>query len=225
MTISQHSRVFKCLRLSIFILGALSSGVGADTVSWSVAFHAWGGQTGTWSSAEFGTGPLDSSDGYDEWDRLASPGSLVNLGTYHEEGAEGWSGPTGFYWLDVRRPCGEIGKSKTWRFYLWADPLLSDDVAGIRLDSASNGVSGMLVTLTLRAKPAGLAGGPPLGTVWRLPPFGTLATLPVYRTDNGLDGYVFDLTATVVPEPSSLLALSAGLAGMAGALRRRAGAG
>jgi hypothetical protein len=43
----------------------------------------------------------------------------------------------------------------------------------------------------------------------------------VYKTTDGTTGYMFTLTATVIPEPSSLLALLAGLGGFGAMLRRR----
>ena len=78
-------------------------------------------------------------------------------------------------------------------------------------------------TLSLVSKPSGVSDGPTLETIWDLSaqPDGSCITLPVIRTTNGLDGYVFDFTATVIPEPSSLLALLAGVAGIGGVAWRR----
>ena len=67
--------------------------------------------------------------------------------------------------------------------------------------------------LSLAAKPAGVQGGPDIGSTWHLSQtrYANVA-LPVFRAPDGREGYVFDLVATVIPEPSSLAALALALA-------------
>ena len=67
--------------------------------------------------------------------------------------------------------------------------------------------------------PSGITGGPEVGTIWTTE---NRVHLPFYSTSNGLTGYQFEFTLTAVPEPSSLLALVGGIAGLGGfALRRK----
>jgi hypothetical protein len=81
---------------------------------------------------------------------------------------------------------------------------------------------GMQFQLKLISKPESVVNSPDVGTIWNIDMPGSTISLPTYRTDNGLTGYHFELSATAVPEPSSLLALFGGLAGVGGfAMRRR----
>jgi len=147
------------------------------------------------------------------------------VATYHSSTTAGgtWTGPPGFYGIDYRAPIPLIpGQSKTWTMYVWAVPLWPWNIR-FAWSHYFTFPDEFYFTLTLKSKPAGIIGGPIAGTVWDLsaqPNAGI--QLPIFRTANGLEGYVFDFTATVIPEPSSLAALLAGLGGL-GALgwRRR----
>ncbi len=176
----------------------------------------------------FGTNS-GAATGFDPLDRQLTVPRWSNVATYRaaEEGV--WDGPTGFYSVEMRNPVVEVGATEAWDVLVWnslALPASADELV-LHWDGVKEPL-GYLVTLTLVKKPSGISAGPPEGTEWVLTarPYAPLrVALPTVRVADGRDGYVFRMTATLVPEPSSLLALSAGLAGMAGALRRRAGAG
>ncbi len=193
---------------------------GAD--NWSYDLHVthivegWGSHTnfGVWRTA---------TDGFDAWDSVSYPssGGMTHVGAYHSPDEDGWEGPAAFYGGDFRAPLTQYGESRTWRIWLWNDPALPAESVEQRILTGGDPVPSHLVTLTLAAKPAGVTGGPPVGTTWDL--ISNLRVefyLPTFRTADGKQGYLLELTATLVPEPSSLLALSAGLAGMAGVMRR-----
>ena len=76
--------------------------------------------------------------------------------------------------------------------------------------------------LALKSKPGSMIGGPEIGTVWDIDMLGFEIEFPTYRTDNGLTGYQFELSATAVPEPSSLAAVLCGIGGLTSfAFRKR----
>lgn len=179
----------------------------------------------------FGTSS-SASDNYDASDLLGSGTGSIHVGVYHEQGTDGWMGPTGFYRSDFRAPLGAApGATKTWRIYLWADSTLPSDRETIGLywygtEGVWSALSGVEFRLTYVRPATGVTGDTyPVGSYLTMNdhPDGTgWGPVPAIRTDNGLDGYVFDLTATVIPEPPALLALSAGLTGLTGlALGRR----
>lgn len=193
--------------------------------------------SGTWhcvlgQQAYIGTRPL-ALDGYDGNDAQGGYGSYINIGVYHDQTQEDWTGPGGFYGTDIRAPLGTAaGDSKTWRLYYWNNSDAPAEWTETFLTWYLNtgGLQDKLVwTLTFTRLPIGMGG-------WDPPPYGSPVLgetvllndrgegswmLQTYRTTNGLDGYIFDLTATVIPEPSSLLALVTGLAGLGAFLRRR----
>ncbi len=212
--------VFLIVLLSLAVSDSWGDGFGGNVVA-SARSQASAGWFYCGTRAE-------AADGYGEEDIPLSLWSLAYVASYHQQGNAGWAGPSGFYSHDFRASLTQAAStSQTWRLFAWCDPLAPLDLEAFRVAFGPFAVpADYTLSVTLVAVPADVSGAPDPGTRFRWP-WGTFlyVDLPVYRTDNGLDGYVFDLTATVVPEPSSLLALSAGLAGMAGVMRRRAGAG
>ncbi len=220
----------------IFVLAALALAVppaeainvadwfGVD--NWYYILHVthivegWGSHTnfGVWRSA---------TDGFDAWDSVSYPsaGGMTHVGAYHSPDEDAWEGPAAFYGGDFRAPLTRYGESKTWSIWLWNDPALPAESVEQRI--LMGGVpppADHRVTLTLAAKPVGVTGGPPVGATWDLTrPPRVEFYLPTFRTTDGKQGYLLELRATLVPAPSSLLALSAGLAGLAGVMRRTAG--
>jgi hypothetical protein len=198
-----------------------------DDWGWGFA-NASNLQTGG-TTAFVGVTPT-ACDGYDSSDRLSGvvPDLWLYVRAYHVNGEDGWDGNTGYYSKDYRAPMPlTAGLSKTWLVYVWGNTTLPEEATYngyMRLGwlRSANPPNQLHFTITLTAKPSGITGGPATGTVWDLSaqPDGGVQ-LPVFRTDNGLEGYVFEFTATVIPEPSSLLALTAGIGALGLMLRPR----
>lgn len=206
--------------LIILFLVACSAGC-TDESNWS-----W--QFGQGYFAYFGTS-AGASDNADVQDVRVTGRQYWYVGTFHEPGVDGWTGDTGFYSQDVRAPLAlAVGQKKTWRFYMWSDYTHSSDHLELMWGwyrPAAPAFDKMEYRLTYVREAQGIDGGSvPVGTSIVLNQYqqGTWA-FPVYKTDDGRTGYMFELTATVIPEPSSLLALGAGGLGLLGAALRRRG--
>ena len=218
----KFNAIFVACILAIFMSSTLLCAP-ASLDNWKCAFTTGGDlQSIKNTGGVFGTDP-SAQDDYDASDLAILSGYDLYVATYHSNTTDaGWTGPTDFYRNDICAPMA-VGQSQTWTIYVWAAPSLPPDASFIAVDFGHNaGVpDGLSFTLALKAKPVGVTGGPATGTVWDLSrqPYGV--NLPVYRTSNGLDGYIFDFTATVIPEPSSLLALLAGVTGIGGVAWRR----
>jgi hypothetical protein len=138
------------------------------------------------------------------------------------------------YDQDLRSPLDLIpGQSKTWTFYLWATPYYSNIPISLTWVQSYYKPPFDKMQFTLTYVRAPMADGqilPPgdvsVGTSISLNDyrdFGSSGTwwFPIYRTTDGRTGYMFTLTATVIPEPTSLLALLSALGGFGVLLRRR----
>lgn len=147
----------------------------------------------------------------------AYPNSIL-IGIYKTMGIDGWDWDTGFYTADHRPPLNP-GQTLTFnKIYVWADPTVpaGQDI----LLSRNIGLKNPNVTykLTLVSTPAGVSYSGP----WEWGADHDTIVLPFFSTDDGTKGYEFKAEFTVIPEPSSLLALFGGLAGLGGvALKRR----
>ena len=157
-----------------------------------------------------------ASDGFDNNDLAAIEHNGWMAGSYHS--IDEWGGSWGFYGRDERSPLAP-GETKTWMLYIWGVHGLATNDFGV---SWSESLDPFIYgRLELIQKPAGITGGPALGTVWTTPP--SNFTLPIYNTTDGLTGYGFKFTLTAVPEPSSLTSLGLGLFPIVWRLRRRRG--
>jgi len=175
-------------------------------------------------------------DDLDARDAQITGSHVAYMGTYHESGVDGWTGPTGFYWADFRAPLhwtrdqyGHLtGESKTWTFYLWWNQSNPSPLLQLYLYNVQNAASDMKYTLTYVRAPLGTITGQGVcsvaaGTSIDLQEAnGTRWDFPAYATADGRTGYEFQFTAALVAEPSSLFALGCPIFGLAGlAVRRR----
>jgi hypothetical protein len=109
--------------------------------------------------------------------------------------------------------------------YIWADPELDSSVDTFNLEIlTSNSPPYYKIILKLLNKPSEVQGGPDEGTVYDMSidhnP-NIRIQIPACRTSDGTQGYIFEYSATAVPEPSSLIALVSGVGGLAFCIRRR----
>lgn len=216
--------------IALFCLVALPAI--ADPYSWQWSFGPYG------RAAYMGTSP-NASDDHDQLDLPLASNPYINIAVYRESGENNWTGAEGFYSKDVRTPLDMIpGASKTWRIYYWNNPsspanwTQSDFTWQFVSTDGAQPPTNIEYKLTFVRLPVGMNEWDPPSS-YASPVLDETVILNdrvegnwvlwSYRTDNGLDGYVFDLTATVTPEPSSLVALGMGALPLAGmlVLRRR----
>lgn len=121
---------------------------------------------------------------------------------YHEEGVDGWDGPSGMWGVDIRAPLAP-DEGMTWtRLFVWADLTYFDDEMPLALeadDTLGLPPPERAYLLELIAVPAEITGAPPVGTTWLLPETPGIefqVTLPTYMTGNGLAGYEFAFSMT-----------------------------
>ena len=208
----------RAVLITLFLVLCASSAACADVSEWYWHFRP-GADFGTASGASDDLDALDIPMDY-QWSK--------HVGVFHEFGTGGWTGPTGFYGIDMRSPLEMLpGNSKTWRLYLWGDLTYPPQYDFLAVTWSGGGMSSAVLDccefrLTYVRSAVGVIDD------WNTVGDSILLNeqadggewwFPVYRTDNGLDGYIFDLTATVIPEPASVLALTAGLGALI--LRRR----
>ncbi len=165
-----------------------------------------------------------AADGYDWYDSdLVGIDLSTRKGVgaaFHRTAAQGWDGPEGFYQDDIRTHIAP-GASKTWDgIYAWVNGVeVPGNVTPYVVSPLLPDLGGLQARLVLDYVPPHLGYTGP--TEFELDLNYTLLPLPVPNVTDPLLGTRMHITVTMVPEPSSLLALSAGLAGMAGVIRRR----
>jgi len=143
---------------------------------------------------------------------------------FHAEEPNKWDASTGFYredYVGLLTP----GQTKSWQIYVWSTPDMPADYDATYL--VMNRMDNIALTndfqfqLKLVSKPESVSGGPEVGTTWDFDIPAFEVEFPTYRTDNGLTGYHFELTATAVPEPSAFAVLACGLFGILTQTRKR----
>ena len=148
------------------------------------------------------------------WPDNPSPTGAL-LGFYNVDGTNGWDSTTGWY-VGTAREAVSTGTSVIIdNLYLWASTGTPSQNLQLQLQDNSWIPSGLNYKLSLVSLPSGVSYTG--RTEWGIGD--TVITLPFYSTPNGRTGYHFQAQFTTVPEPSSLLALLAGLGGFA--LRRK----
>ena len=175
---------------------------------------ATGSNVAMW--AEVGAG---KGHDWDEtmWPSTPSPTGVL-LGFYNVNGTNEWDGENGWYGGTAREPVSTGTSVVIDNLYLWASTGTPSQSLQLRLQDYSWIPLGLNYKLSLLAVPSGVSYTG--RTEWGIGD--TSITLPFYSTANGLTGYHFQAQFTAVPEPSSILALVGGLAGLGGfALRRR----
>lgn len=211
---------------AVLLLGATSHVEATVLADWGLGVSVGSVYQDSGTIGAFGSREGASND-YDSFDAPIVVGPRVYVGTSKATGVDGWTGPTDFYRADYRSPLSVSDVSETWRLYVWGDPSLP---SAAQFFQTTFGIANLrpvsdvlCLRLTVVQVPRGLTGVPLPGTVYEIPGVLALPLLPVYRTADPLEGYVFDLSATLVPEPASLLALTGGMGLLAGVLRRGKG--
>ncbi len=212
-------------RLAPVLLGALAcsspSYAQAYERKWQVLMSAQG--LTTISHIGFGCRDYsaDGCDPYDNyWGGIDWSARKGGAAAFYRTAAQGWDGPEGIYTADIRSHIAP-GASKTWDgVYAWVNGVeMPGSVTPYVVRPLLPDLEGLQARLVLDYVPPHLGYTGP--TEFELDLNYTLVPLPVPNVTDPLLGTRMHITVTMVPEPSSLLALSAGLAGMAGALRRR----
>ena len=213
---------FYMVTLVIFILSLSVTGT-----------SAWGWSDTRWTvclesrvsfGAEVGAQP-GSGDGYDGQTAENITGLAGVFILHYRQQSESWVGPSGFYRKDYESPIPR-GGSKTWSdIYLWAwDYPVSGNLIECCVGPDCGPIPpGYVARLDIAYTPESLNWTGPMQYDIDLPG-GRWIELPVPTTNDPYNPMnVTRLTFTVyaVPEPSSLLALGAGLVPLAVGLTRR----
>ena len=136
------------------------------------------------------------------WSSLPSHGILLAIRKVN--GVDEWNGDTGWYAGDVREPLAPGQSITVDGIYLWAVPGTPSQDMHLRLSPFVYLEPGVSFSLSLVSIPQGVEYTGP--TTWG--PETTEITLPFYSTDNGENGYEFQMSIYAVPEPSPLIALA-----------------
>jgi len=176
-----------------------------EITDWRIFASVYFGFCGTM----FGVSP-SSADGYDgqsSWDPTGQSGAALML--YRENGAN-WSGPTGFYYIDLTSPLSD-GSSYTWNnIYMWAQNYTVPGGVGQLMISPDYPVAPSYYNfqLVLDYVPEYMNWTGP--RVFEFRRGGGLFNVPIPTVTNPLDGVRMHLTvyAGPIPEPSSLLTLA-----------------
>lgn len=185
-----------------------------------------GAQVYLWDYAHIGYDPTESRYPYDTWDDSTT---WINSWFRRDVDVNGWDGPSGWY-HDQALPTPSPGSSIVVKnLYVWAGQSFAYDTFKIGyMDAGFAYPEEWVRTLRLVSTPDGINYTGP--REWTIPlcadkvagTFLPNAVLPAYRTDNPLSGYEFEIEIQhVVPEPSSILALVGGIAGLGGFVLRR----
>jgi hypothetical protein len=202
--------------LALALVLTASAAVAQSPYSYYLHYHS-----NTLQKAILQSNP-ESVLGYDKWDAgLGNPPwfgpDSITVAVHKENGKYGWDADSEYLVKESRSPLASNQTEVFEDIYLWAQPAAAPGNLGLSIYQY-NLAPGVTYTLRLVAIPQGVTyTGPTEWTGMHDP-----ITLPFYSTDNPLTGYRFRAEFTAIPEPSSLLALFGGLAGLGGMrLRRR----
>jgi hypothetical protein len=175
-----------------------------------------------------------ASSGYDMLDDTTSlwgdQTSTVFAAFRRDRGVSDWDGDSGWYSSQALPPPSTGSSITVTGLYVWAGQSYAYDTFNIGyMDPGFPNPQEWKRTLRLVKVPDGIAYSGP--REWDVPLSVTKvgaamlpdASLPAYRTDDPLTGYQFEIETQhlAVPEPSSILALLAGVGGVVGLVWRR----
>lgn len=170
-----------------------------------------------------------AQDGYDGSGPTPIEPTMVGIFVQlYRSHSSAWGGATGFYAEDFERTPIPAGTSKTWwDFYLWSQnhsPATDEIVVrnGYEILSPPHSVAppaGYIGHLVIDQVPAGVTWTGPMDYWFDMTINHQSFLMPIAEVSNPLDGTRFHLTV-YTPEPSSILALLAGVAGMGGMVLR-----
>jgi hypothetical protein len=204
----------------VLISSAHPAGAGTPTC-WLSGLSAYNG------GAQFGVLPT-SRDG---WDGQA-PGDPywlpyvtgVGLVLYRQHDA-GWAGDTGFYPSDYESPIPWGGSKTWWDFCLWYHNYTPTTPGQIQMrngvDPEGDGPpAGYIGHIVIDQIPAGVTWNGPMDYWFDMTVRNNTFLMPIAEVTDPLQGTRFHLTV-YTPEPSSLLALAAGMGSLGLVARKR----
>jgi hypothetical protein len=161
-------------------------------------------------------------DGWDGWNPANLQGIQSAFLLLYRENGPGWTGPTGFYSSDLEAPIPFGGSKTWWDMYLWSQGWTPpDNIMTVWVNNAYRPFI-LRAVLVVDYVPESLGWTGPMeyqldmGQDYFIP-------LPVPTVTDPLQGTRMHITVyPLIPEPGSLVALTAGILGLAWRRKRQA---